>query len=53
MAIKATIHLIVEDLDRSEVVGLRQKIQVFLDSEQRAWLKVFVAEEVLSRPEEV
>ena len=49
--IKATIHLIVEDLDRAEVVGLRQKIQAFLDSESRAWLKVFVAEEVLTKPE--
>lgn len=49
--IKATIHLIVEDLERTEVVALRQKIQAFLDSETRAWLKVFVAEEVLSRPE--
>ena len=50
--IKATIHLIVEDLDRSEVVDLRAKVQAFLDSETRAWLKVFVAEEVLERPTE-
>jgi hypothetical protein len=48
--VKVTVHLIVDDLDRAEVVGLRQQIETFLTGEPRAWLKVFVAEEILTPP---
>ena len=52
MTIKATVHIIVEDLiDRAEVEALRTKVQTFLDSETRAVLRVFMADEVLSPPE--
>ncbi len=45
MAIKVNIHLHVEGLTLEELVALRQKIQQFLDAEERAKLLTFQATE--------
>ena len=43
--IKANIHLHVVGLTLEELVALRQKVQAFLDAEERATLLTFSATE--------
>ena len=43
--LKANIHLFVNGLTLAELIDLRQKVQQFLDAEQRAKLLTFTATE--------